>query len=446
VARKTYRPQLTPRELGDGLVLRQATRRDRTAIAELNVSIHSGEHDLPAELRNWTRDLMSGRHPTCGPEWFTLVEDTSTGEIVSSLCLIPSALSYGGVHVPIGVPELVGTKKDRRRKGLVRAQFDATHEWSKAAGHLMQTIGGIPYFYRQFDYDMALDMTVGRRLPVSTVPKLKKGEKDPFRVRQATRDDLAFIARTYEHGMGRYLVSGARDREMWRYELDGRSRGGAQHRELRVIESAQGRRVGLLVHERGGVRRQEIICAGPYELAPGVSWLAVTPTVLRYLADYGSKRAARAKKSLSWIDFFASEPHPIFRAGPGKLQPVWGPYAYYVRVPDLPRFLRHIAPVLERRLAESIAVGHTGELKLSFYGDGLRLVFARGKLKKIQAWKPEEEASASFPFLTFLQLLFGRRSYQELSEAYADCGGSDEAGVLLDILFPKLPSEVWQAL
>jgi hypothetical protein len=204
--------------------------------------------------------------------------------------------------------------------------------------------------------------------------------------------------------------------------------------------------VGLLVHERGGVRRQEIICAGPYELTPGVSWLAVTPTVLRYLADYGSKRAAQAKKSLSWIDFFASESHPIFRAGPGKLQPVWGPYAYYVRVPDLPRFLRHIAPVLESRLAKSIAVGHTGELKLSFYGDGLRLVFARGKLKKIQAWKPEEGASASFPFLTFLQLLFGRRSYQELSEAYADCGGTDEAAALLEILFPKLPSEVWEAL
>ena len=113
---------------------------------------------------------------------------------------------------------------------------------------------------------------------------------------------------------------------------------------------------------------------------------------------------------------------------------------------DLARFVRHIAPVLERRLAESIAVGHTGELKLSFYRDGLRLVFARGKLKKVEAWEPAEGESASFPFLTFLQLLFGRRSYEELNAAYADCEANGEAAVLLDILFPKMASEVWEAL
>jgi GNAT superfamily N-acetyltransferase len=445
VARKTYLPQLTPRELGDGLVLRQATRRDRKAIADFNVAMHSGEHDLPVELRNWTRDLLSDMHPTCGPGWFTLVEDTGAGEIVSTLCLIPSVLSYGGVTVPLGIPELVGTKKEFRRRGLIRAQFEVAHEWSRAAGHQVQMIGGIPYFYRRLGYEMGLDMITGHRLHTSAVPKLKKGEKEPFRVRRATRNNLAFIARTYEHGMGRYLVSGARDLEMWRYELDGRRRGGSSHRELRVIETAGGRRVGFLVHERGGARRQETICAGPYELASGVSWLAVTPSVLRYLANYGQRQAVRAKKKLSWIAFFASEAHPIFRAAPGSLQSTWGPYAYYVRVADLPGFLRHIAPVLESRLAESIAVGHTSELKLSFYRDGLRLSFARGKLKKVDAWEPAEGASASFPFLTFLQLLFGYRSLQELRDAYADCEAYGEAVTLLDILFPKLPSEVWPA-
>ncbi len=445
MARKTYVPQLTPRELGDGLVLRQATRKDRKAVADFNVAIHSGEHDLPVELRNLTQDLMSDRHPACGPEWFTLVEDTRKGEIVSTLCLIPSVLSYGGVAVPLGIPELVGTEKEYRRRGLIRAQFEVAHEWSRAAGHHVQMIGGIPYFYRQFGYEMGLDMITGHRLHTSAVPKLKKGEKEPFRVRRARRDDLPFVGRTYALGMGRYLVSGARDLAMWRYELDGRTRGGASHRELRMVETAGGRRVGFLAHERGGARRQETICAGPYELAPGASWLAVTPSVLRYLADYGKKRAARAEKSLSWIHFFVSEAHPIFRAAPGSFRRNWGPYAYYVRVADLPGFVRHVAPVLEGRLAESIAVGHTGELKLSFYRDGLRLAFARGKLKKVEAWEPAEGASASFPFLTFRQLLFGYRSYQELRDAYADCGGTDEANVLLEIIFPKLPSEVWPA-
>jgi len=307
----------------------------------------------------------------------------------------------------------------------------------------VQMIGGIPYFYRQFGYEMALDMPTGHRLHVSGVPKLKKGEQEPFRVRRATRDDLSFIARTYEYGMKRYLVAGARDRDMWRYELEGRRRGGSYHREMRVIETAGGRRVGFLAHGREPAQGRERVNIGAYELAPSVSWLAVTPSVLRYLADYGQKQAARAKKPWSWIDFSVSDAHPVFRALPRGFRPLWGPYAHHIRVADLPRFVRHIAPVLEGRLAKSIAVGHTGELKLSFYREGRRLVFARGKLKKVEAWKASEGASASFPFLTFLQLLFGWRSYEELQAAYADCSGKDEAGVLLDVLFPKLPSEVW---
>jgi hypothetical protein len=275
------------------------------------------------------------------------------------------------------------------------------------------------------------------------VPRLKKGEKDPFRVRRATPDDLPFIARTYEHGLGRYLVSGAREPEMWRYELRGRSRGGAYHRGLRVLVTTGGRRVGFLAHGREPELGRESVCAVAYELKPGVSWLAVTPGVLRYLADFGAKLAARAKKDFSWIDFSVSEAHPVFGAAPGSFRRVWGPYAYYMRVADLPGFVRHVAPVLEGRLAESIAVGHTGEIKLSFYRDGLRLAFARGKLKKVEAWEAGEGASACFPFLTFLQLLFGYRSLEELRGAYADCEAYGEAATLLEILFPKLPSEVW---
>ncbi|MBN1460432.1 MAG: GNAT family N-acetyltransferase [Armatimonadetes bacterium] len=446
MARKTFTPQLTPRELGDGLVLRQATRRDRKAIADFNEAMHASGWDPPGAVGAWTRDLLSEAHPTCGPEWFTLVEDTRKGEIVSTLCLIPNTWSYGGVHVPVGIPELVGTKKDYRRKGLIRAQFDVVHEWSKAAGHLVQAIGGIPYFYRQFGYEMALSMSTDVRLHVSAVPKLKKGEKEPFRVRRATRADIAYLARTYEHGVSRGLVSAVRDREAWRYDIDGRTRKSTYHHQLCVIESAGGRRVGFLAYEPEFPLKRNALRVGPYELAPGVSWLAVTPSVLRYLADYLKKYAARRQRSLEWITFAVPEKHPVARVPGLSAERAGEPYAYYIRVADVPGFLRQIAPVLEGRLAESLAVGHTGELKLNFYRDGVRLVFARGKLKKVEAWKPAEGESASFPFLTFLQLLFGRRSYEELNAAYADCEARGEAAVLLDILFPKMASEVWEAL
>ena len=54
-----------------------------------------------------------------------------------------------------------------------------------------------------------------------------------------------------------------------------------------------------------------------------------------------------------------------------------------------------------------------------------------------------EDADALFPDLTFLQLLFGYRSYDELDMAFADCFANNaEAAVLLNALFPKRPSYV----
>ncbi len=147
------------RDLGGGLILRRATRRDAGALAAFNSDVlcEPGSDDRPEEMAAWTRDLMSGDHPTFKPSDFTVVEDTNTGAIASAMCLIPQTWSYEGVRLGVGLPELVGTKPEYRRRGLVRAQFDLIHEWSARRNHSLQAIGGIPNFYRQFGYEMALE-------------------------------------------------------------------------------------------------------------------------------------------------------------------------------------------------------------------------------------------------------------------------------------------------
>jgi hypothetical protein len=53
-------------------------------------------------------------------------------------------------------------------------------------------------------------------------------------------------------------------------------------------------------------------------------------------------------------------------------------------------------------------------------------------------------ASAAFPEETFTHLLCGTRSLAELEAQDADCEvASEEARVILNILFPKTPSAVW---
>jgi hypothetical protein len=138
--------------------------------------------------------------------------------------------------------------------------------------------------------------------------------------------------------------------------------------------------------------------------------------------------------------------HPVYEALGKSLPEVRTPYAYYVRVPDLVDFLHHIKPALEKRIAESIAVGHSREIRISFYREGLKLVIEKGRLVAIEAWKPspEDEGEIAFPGRTFLQILFGYRSYDELHQAFADCWcDSQEVYALINILFPKKPSDVF---
>ena len=90
-----------PIDLGDNLILRFATLDDVDALAEFNTRLHEEVSVAPG-----VRDLMSGNHPTCKASDFTVVEDTKTGKIVSSLCLISQTWTYSGIHSSWGNPNL----------------------------------------------------------------------------------------------------------------------------------------------------------------------------------------------------------------------------------------------------------------------------------------------------------------------------------------------------
>jgi GNAT superfamily N-acetyltransferase len=441
-----------PRDLGDGLVLRRATAEDteRLAAFSANVLADPGQEEPSEPIAIWTRDLMARPHPTFGAGGFTLVEDTRTNTIVSTLCLIPQTWSYGGIEFGVGRTELVGTHPDYRRRGLIRAQFEMIHGWSARLGHQVQAITGIPYFYRQFGYEMGLALGGRRWGYMSGVPKLKDGESDPYRVRRAKEADVPFIVQVYDGGMRRYLVGCTRDEALWRYELGGRTEKSFAEVRTCVVETAGGEPVGFLIHPP--TLWQKGVALWVYELKPGVSWLAVTPSVLRYMRATGEAYASDASRETGkektcercWLGLGSG--HPAYDVVDDWLPNKNEPYAWYVRVPDLPGFLRHVAPVLEQRLAESPLVGYAAELKIGFYRDGLRLAFEGGRLAAAEPWQstPADRSSAEFPDLTFLQLLFGYRTFEELDYAFADCWAKNaEVKALLNVLFPKLPSCVW---
>ena len=439
-----------PIDLGDNLKLRFATLNDAEVLAEFNARLHEAENVGPA-----IQDLMLGDHPTCKASDFTVVEDTNTGKIVSSMCLISQTWTYSGIPFKFGQPEYVATEEPYRRRGLVRKQFEVIHALSEARGELMQGITGIPWYYRLFGYEMALDMEAEQVIDGMHIPPLKKESTETCRLRPRTDADNTFIQELYANAIQSHVFACPRTSALWEYEFNGRSAGSDARHTWLLIEDMEGERLGYVQHlqwcfegfsELGNPGTNFLVMR--MELKPGVGYLHLIPSLLRALWENAQTTPVTPENKNSevvGIQFMLGREHLVYKTLPKSFVRKEPPYAWYIRVPDLIAFLRHIRPALEKHLIRTVAENYTGELKLNFYRSGVHLKFHDGNLTEIVNWTPEdiEDGDAQFPDLTFLQLLCGRCRTEGLASRYADCWASGTAAVLLDCLFPSFTSEVW---
>lgn len=433
-----------PRDLGDGLWLRWATPKDAEEVARFNLSMHSDNPDEPEMgLYYWVHDLMRGDHPTTRASDFTVVVDSNAeNRIVSSLNLISQQWAFDGIPFGVGRPELVATHPDYRRRGLVRAQMDVIHALSASRGELVTAITGIPWYYRQFGYEMAINLGGSRQLFWARRGNNVKVDGEPYRIRPATAEDIPTLRELYQAHLGESSITRPRDDALWHYEIFTIHPESFWSIKPRMVESADGKTIAYFTSTvwdtAFGIRE--------FGVLPGYSWRAVGRFVIRHLwQEAAALNANRSpEKQLENITFNLGEDHRLYDALGPDLERQIRPYAWYVRVPNIPAFLRHIAPALEQRLAGSVMAGHSGTLKVNLYRSRFTMVWEDGRLLEVGEDYPYnrlEEGDAAFPDLTFLQLLFGFRSIDELKMSFTDLfTENNDALILLRSLFPKRPS------
>ncbi len=426
-------------DLGDGLRLRFATVDDSEALAQFNGHIHTSE-GFNAFVAHWTREFLALSHPTCGPDHVTLVEDTRTRQIVSSMCLIPQTWTFDGIPFPVGRPEAVGTDPAYRRRGLVRAQFDVLHAKSDRAGHLAQGITGIPWYYRQFGYEYAIDLDGGRCVYPALIPALKDGEREAYGFRLAAPGDLPLIMALYDRDCARSLVACPRSAAEWKRSIFDAAPESAAYHALHIIETNEGRSVGVIRTSRE-LSWRGMFPVRIFSVIEGQSMRAVLPAALRWLKAQAETAGAAAQKPQPTLHFELGEQHPVYEAAPELFHKITPSYAWYMRVADVPKLLNHVSAALGERLAQSALMGFSGEIKVTECVRGFTLKIAQGEISA-EAWTPDDSAQAMFPPYTFLQLLFGRRTLSDLRYMFPDCWAEDEATVVLETLFPRRHSNV----
>jgi predicted N-acetyltransferase YhbS len=409
--------------LENGLILRTARdERDVERVAAFNGQIHG------KLVETMTRQLFL-HHPHTSLDDLIFVEDEQSGEVVSSLCLIPWTWRYEDVEIPAGEMGIVGTREDYRGRGLIRRQVEVFKQRLRECGCLLSQIQGIPYYYRQFGYEYALPLEPWLTLQARQIPD----QPEPaFTFRQATLDDIPTLMRLNDEAAADLAIHTVRDEAIWRYLLTN-VKGTEMEREIFLIQDASGQTAGyacIPLHHFGEELNVNEVSRLSYDAALATLQHAKQLSVER--EKPGIRLNLPAGCTLAQV--------ALSLGGHND-----GAYAWQIHVPDVAALLRALAPMLERRIAASSLAGLTQDVCISLYRETIRLRFAAGKVTEVanEGFTTWHEEPIRLPPLQVIPLALGYRTWQELKAAFPDVDVAPKSRLLVDVLFPKTESFIY---
>jgi len=437
-----------PINLEDNFILRWATRNDDTQLVDLAFQVlDEGEAAYPF-VKIFTQDWVDGKFPILRHEDMTVVEDTSNGKIISSMCLFSEHWRYGETPFRVGRPELIMTHSDYRRRGLISKQFEVIHALSKQRGEVMQVITGIPSFYRLFGYELSLELGGGYRIYPPSFPKINSDRENEFSLRTPiSQADHAFVRELHKSNTNNMLFSVEIDEATWTQEFNGYSDGSDGKFEWLIIEDNYNQPLGYVHHDH--IFWGSFMDINFLALKPGIGYMNLLPHLLNGLWAIAQRKFAddpfnHPAEEMHGLYLHLGREHPIYDAIGRDLMMKASPYAWFVRIPDEVAYMRALKSQLEKHLSESVGAGYNGELKLNFYRRGTVLRFKSGAIE-IDTWQPIDgtDGDAHFPANSVWSLLCGQRTASQLADEIADCWMTRSARILLDCLFPQFTGQVW---
>jgi predicted N-acetyltransferase YhbS len=408
--------------LGQDLILR--TIRDEQDI-ERYTAFHTA---LVSQTEGITCAYLLRHHPEISYRDFLVVEDKRTGEMVSTICLIPWHCRYEDVVLDVAMLEMVLTHPDYRHHGLVRTQIKRFHEMVNERDIDLSIIEGIPYYYRQYGYGYACEHWMRDTLPAWRIPDQSAGQWYPCRLRPAMVDDVPVLTRLYQEAMARLHIQTLRSPDYWRFLLEW-----ARYPVRLVEDTRDGRAIGYICTVKLG-NNQGIMVA-----ESGIASYDVGMAVLRQL-----KTETSGDIQLGW-----PETNTLVQIGRSLGSVPLPTEQWLLRISDVARFLSKIGPVLERRLAASDCAGLTRDLCLNLFRQAFVLHFKAGKLLNVETVGFVDTSMGAdggdlcIPPDAFVRLVLGYRDLDSLRDAWPDIVVRVESRHVLQMLFPKVASYFW---
>jgi len=346
------------------------------------------------------------------------------GETVAALVMIPQTWILGGVELRVAEMGCVATRPDHRRRGLQRMLNDAFDGYAARHGFDLCALAGIPYFYRQFGYEYAVDLDHSTTMDADRIPDAGSGlEARPF-----TEDDIEAASAMLDEAQGRYHVRCPRTRGVWLMQHRTGHYNGEPFKAAALTDGGE-----LKAYVRYGVDASNgvLVLKEAGVESPGYAEQA--------LAYIGAACKAQGLRKVNSRQFYGDEPtKTMIRLGGVSV----APYAWQVKVLDLLSLLRKLAPLLEARLREAGYGGLCETLNLNFRKFNVEVAVNGGKLTSLKQGIDCRDRTIGLNPYVFPQLLLGHRSLRELESAYPDVRVKDTHRPILEAMFPRGPGYV----
>jgi GNAT superfamily N-acetyltransferase len=376
-------------------------------------------------VEGMTANCLMRFHPKASNDNFLIVEDDSTGQVVSTSCIIPWEMKFDEVLLSCVQVELILTDPQYRNRGLVRRQMQTLYSFAEQRSYDLVFMWGIPYYYRQFNYSYCIDGLVSYSLPSWRVVD---GEEDAdYALREAGTDDIPLLVELYDCLASTLDICLTRGSEHWDYLLNSAKfhvfiiEKGSPHEAVGyIIQITNGKMVHILENSileyRAGLAVLRLLKKSYNEIR--VNWPKTT-----VLAQLAESIGGVLDKDTQWL----------------------------FRIPSLTALMEKLSPVFNRRLQSSTYRKMSVDFVLNLFRQGYKLRIREGKLDGVEeigfvdTLMGSEGGDLNIPQDAFVRLLLGQNGVDELYEFWPDLFFKAESRALINVLFPRKDAYLYTA-
>lgn len=405
--------------IGNNLTLRVAIddTDELQRLLSFNLTVHQEE-----SLKKYISRLYL-EHPKRDEIYWIYIEKKDSNKIVSSITLMPLEWNFNGIPIPICEMGLVGTLPKYRNRGLMGIMNKLYEDIMRQEGYLLSVIRGIPYYYRRFGYEFALNLDERILLNKSQVPS-RKFEMISFQ--KATKQDLAFIKSIYNKEQEKFFVSNRFNSDNFMYKF--------------MNDDFDDNFLSTFLIKIKGKPISFFSIGMSYD---NVAFSLIVPEVneesmikiLQYVKILNEKKEQivfHVNSDTKFAQYICSI------RGKRDLG-----YGWQIRIPNIKEFLHAISPVLEQRIERSSYKGLSQDIVISDYREIFTLRFKNGKVEDIEVKKGYPfpgSCDVQIPSSTLIKLLLSDKTFEEIKYILKDSILKPGSEKLIKILFPKKPS------